>query len=77
MARRPNIEEALKHVSSRYELVHAAAKRVSQLLEQGEDIFIRSKQTGELIKKTFQAIEDIASGKVRVVKLSKEGKQNG
>ena len=33
MSRRPNIEEALKKVSSRYELVHAAAKRVKQLGE--------------------------------------------
>ena len=73
MSRRPNIEEALKKVSSRYELVHAATKRVKQLLERGEDIFIRDKTKGELIKKTFQAIEDIAHGKVRVVKLKKEG----
>lgn len=71
MSRRPSIEEALKKVSSRYELVHAAAKRVSQLLERGEDIFIRDKTRGELIKKTFQAIEDIAQGKVQVVKLKR------
>lgn len=69
MSRRPNIEEALKKVSSRYELVHAAAKRARQLLERGEDIFIRDKTKGELIKKTFQAIEDIAQGKVYVVRL--------
>ncbi len=71
MSRRPNIEEALKKVSSRYELVHAAAKRVKQLLERGDDIFIRDKTTGELIKKTFQAIEDIAQGKVQVIKIKK------
>ncbi len=76
MSRRPNIEEALKKVSSRYELVHAAAKRVSQLLERGEDIFIRDKKTGQLIKKTFQAIEDIAEGKVRVVKVRRQ-EENG
>lgn len=68
MSRRPNIEEALKHVSSRYELVHAAAKRVKQLLEGSEDIFIRDKTRKELIKKTFYAIEEIAQGKVRVIK---------
>lgn len=71
MSRRPNIEEALKKVSSRYELVHAAAKRVKQLLEEREDIFIRDKTKKELLKKTFYAIEEIAQGKVQVIK--KEG----
>ncbi len=66
MSKRPDIENALKHVGSRYELVHAAVKRTRQLLEEGEDFFIRGER--ELIKKTFQAIEDIASGKVKVVK---------
>jgi len=66
MSKRPDIENALKHVSSRYELVHAAVKRTLQLLEEGEDFFIRGER--ELIKKTFQSIEDIASGKVKVVK---------
>ncbi|MCS7262620.1 MAG: DNA-directed RNA polymerase subunit omega [Aquificaceae bacterium] len=77
MDRRPRLEEALKKVSSRYELVHACAKRVRQLMEQGEDIFIRDKARGELIKKTFQAIEDIAQAKVRVVKLKKGSQENG
>ena len=67
MSKRPDIENALKQVGSRYELVHAAVKRTRQLLEEGEDFFIRGER--ELIKKTFQAIEDIASGKVKVVKM--------
>ena len=66
MSKRPDIENALKHVSSRYELVHAAVRRTRQLLEEGDDFFIRGER--ELIKKTFQAIEDIASGRVRVVR---------
>jgi len=66
MSKRPDIENAMKQVSSRYELVHAAVKRTRQLLEEGEDFFIRGER--ELIKKTFQAIEDIASGKVKVVR---------
>ncbi|MFN7064669.1 MAG: DNA-directed RNA polymerase subunit omega [Aquificaceae bacterium] len=73
MSRRPNIEEALKRVSSRYELVHATAKRVEQLLEQSDDIFIRDKTKKDLIKKTFQAIEDIAQGKVQVIRIRKNG----
>ncbi|MFN3599019.1 MAG: DNA-directed RNA polymerase subunit omega [Aquificaceae bacterium] len=64
MSRRPSIEKALKKVSSRYELVHAAAKRVEQLLERSNDIFLLDKNRKELIKKTFQAIEDIAQEKV-------------
>ena len=66
MSKRPDIESALKQVSSRYELVHAAVRRTLQLLGEGEDFFIRGER--ELIKKTFQSIEDIASGKVKVVK---------
>ena len=66
MARRPDIEKALMKVSSRYELVHAAVKRTLQLLEEGDDFFIRGER--ELIKKTFQAIEDIAADRVKVVR---------
>ncbi len=66
MSKRPDIENAMKQVSSRYELVHAAVKRTLQLLEDGDDFFIRGER--ELIKKTFQSIEDIAKGKVKVVK---------
>jgi len=68
MSKRPDIENAMKHVSSRYELVHAAVKRTLQLLEDGDDFFIRGDR--ELIKKTFQSIEDIAQGKVKVIKES-------
>ena len=66
MSKRPDIQNAMKQVSSRYELVHAAIKRTLQLLEEGDDFFVRGER--EFIKKTFQAIEDIASGKVKVVK---------
>jgi len=66
MSRRPNIEDALKQVGSRYELVHAAVKRTLQLLQEGEDFFIRGER--ELIKKTFQSIEDIAQGRAEVVR---------
>ncbi len=67
MAKRPDIERAMKKVSSKYELVHAAVKRTLQLLEEGDDFFVRSER--ELIKKTFQAIEDIASDRVKVEKV--------
>ena len=72
MSRRPKIEDALKRVESRYELVHAAIKRTLQILEEGEDFFIRTQEG--LMKKTFKAIEDIAEGKVKVVRRKEENK---
>ncbi len=72
MSRRPKIEEALEKVESRYELVHAAIKRTLQILEEGEDFFVRTEEG--LIKKTFKAIEDIAEGKVKVIRREEENK---
>ena len=72
MSRRPNIEKALEQVSSRYELVHAVAKRVEQLLQEGEDIFIRDNAKKKMIKKTFHALEELAQGKVKVKKVKVE-----
>ncbi len=70
MSRRPKIEEALEKVESRYELVHAAIKRTLQILEEGEDFFVRTEEG--LVKKTFKAIEDIAEGKVKVIRREEE-----
>ena len=64
---RPSIEKALEKVSTKYELVHAAAKRVKQLLKEYDEFIIREGRKGELKKLTFKAIEDIAEGKVRVI----------
>ncbi len=68
MSERPNIEEALKRVSSRYELVLATAKRALHLMKDSDDIFVRDRVKGKMVKKTFQAIQDVASGKVRIVR---------
>ncbi len=68
---RPPIEEALKKVSTKYELVHAAAQRVKQLLKEHNEFIIREGRKGELKKLTFKAIEDIAEGRVRVISLHK------
>ena len=72
MSRRPKIEEAMDKVESRYELVHAAIKRTLQILEDGEDFFIRTEEG--LVKKTFKAIEDIAEGKVKVIRREEKNK---
>ncbi|HIC09565.1 MAG TPA: DNA-directed RNA polymerase subunit omega [Aquificales bacterium] len=66
---RPPIEKALEKVSTKYELVHAAAKRVKQLLKEYDEFIIREGRKGEIKKLTFKAIEDIAEGKVRVISL--------
>jgi DNA-directed RNA polymerase subunit omega len=68
---RPPIEEALKKVSTKYELVHAAAQRVKQLLKEQDEFIIREGRKGELKKLTFKAIEDIAEGKVKVISFHK------
>ncbi len=70
MSRRPKIEEAMKKVESRYELVHAAVKRTLQLLQEGEDFFVTRGE--ENLKKTFAAIEDIAEDKVKVIRKKEE-----
>ena len=64
---RPPIEKALEKVSTKYELVHAAAKRVKQLLKEYDKFIIREGRKGEIKKLTFKAIEDIAEGRVRVI----------
>jgi DNA-directed RNA polymerase subunit omega len=66
---RPPIEKALKKVSTKYELVHAAAQRVKQLLKEGKDFLQYDIRTGQIKKLTFKAIEDIAEGKVKVISL--------
>lgn len=70
MSRRPKIEKAMERVESRYELVHAALRRTLQILEEGEDFFVRTEEG--LVKKTFQAIEDIAEGKVKIIRREGE-----
>ena len=70
-AGRPPIGAALTKVSTKYELVHAAAQRVKQLLKEKEEFIIREGKKGELKKLTFKAIEDIAEGRVKVISLSK------
>ncbi len=64
MSLRPNIYEALKKVNNKYELVHAAVKYTEKLMQDDDSSFIRGKR--ELIKKTFYAINRLASGDVEI-----------
>ncbi|MEZ0324118.1 MAG: DNA-directed RNA polymerase subunit omega [Hydrogenothermaceae bacterium] len=66
MSQRPLIEEALKKVKSRYELVHAASKLAIELYETGAETYVT--EEGIPLKKTVIAIDEIATGKAKIVR---------
>lgn len=66
MSQRPLIEEALKKVKSRYELVHAASKLAIDLYETGAETYIT--EEGIPLKKTVIAIDEIATGKAKIIR---------
>ncbi|ACO04505.1 MAG TPA: DNA-directed RNA polymerase subunit omega [Persephonella sp.] len=68
MNKRPLIEQALKRVNNRYELVHAAAKLAKDLYETGAESYVT--EEGIPLKKTVISINEIAKG--RAVILRKE-----
>lgn len=66
MGQRPLIEQALKKVKSRYELVHAASKLAIELYETGAETYIT--EEGIPLKKTVTAIDEIATDKAKIVR---------
>lgn len=66
MSQRPLIEQALKKVKSRYELVHAASKLAIELYETGAETYIT--EEGTPLKKTVIAIDEIATDKAKIVR---------
>ena len=64
--KRPLIEEALKKVNNRYELVHAASKLAKRLYETGAESYLT--EEGVPLKKTVIAINEIASGKAIILR---------
>ncbi|MCX7738866.1 MAG: DNA-directed RNA polymerase subunit omega [Hydrogenothermaceae bacterium] len=66
MSQRPLIEQALKKVKSRYELVHAASKLAIELYETGAETYIT--EEGIPLKKTVIAIDEIATDKAKIVR---------
>lgn len=66
MGQRPLIEQALKKVKSRYELVHAASKLAIELYETGAETYIT--EEGIPLKKTVIAIDEIATDKAKIVR---------
>lgn len=61
---RITIEDCLKRVTNRYELVHLAAKRVKQLRE-GQDPLVKSRN-----KDIVTALREVAAGKIKHVQAS-------
>ncbi len=68
MSRRPLIEQALKRVNNRYELVHAAAKLAKELYETGAESYVT--EEGVPLKKTVIAIDEIAKGRAIIIRKS-------
>lgn len=68
MGRRPLIEEALKKVRNRYELVHAASKLAKRLYETGAESYVT--EEGVPLKKTVIAIDEIAKGRATIIRTS-------
>ena len=56
---RTTVEDCLKHVENRYELVHLAIKRVRQLKD-GADAIVSTKN-----KNIVNALREIATGKIK------------
>ncbi len=70
MGSRPLIEEALKRVNNRYELVHAAAKLAKRLYETGAESYVT--EEGIPLKKTVIAINEIAKGRAIIIRPSEK-----
>ncbi len=66
LSKRPPIQEALKKVNNRYELVHAAAKLAKRLYETGAESFVN--EEGIPLKKTVIAIDKIAKGEAIIIR---------
>lgn len=58
---RVTIEDCLKHVNNRFELVHLAAGRVRQVRE-GSDLLIPRSKNGDVVT----VLREIAAGRIKV-----------
>ncbi|WP_300461156.1 DNA-directed RNA polymerase subunit omega [Desulfobacula sp.] len=63
---RVTIEDCLKNVDNRFELVHLAAKRVRQIRE-GADLLVKSSKNGDVVT----VLREIAANRI-VAKKKKE-----
>jgi len=64
---RVTIEDCLKHVENRFELVHLAAKRVRQLYKGAPVLLTERVKNKEIVV----ALREIAAGKISAVKPKK------
>ena len=58
---RVTIEDCLKNVNNRFELVHLAAKRVRQVRE-GSDLLVQRSKNGDVVT----VLREIAAGRIKV-----------
>ena len=58
---RVTIEDCLKNVNNRFELVHLAAKRVRQVRE-GSDLMVGPSKNGDVVT----VLREIAAGRIKV-----------
>ncbi len=58
---RVTIEDCLKNVNNRFELVHLAARRVRQVRE-GSDLLVPRSKNGDVVT----VLREIAAGRIRV-----------
>ena len=63
---RVTVEDCLRFVNNRYELVHLCTKRTRQLFR-GADRLVQSKNN-----EVVTALREIAAGKVRLIPLEQE-----
>lgn len=68
---RVTIEDCLKNVNNRFELVHLAARRVRQVRE-GADLLIPRSKNGDVVT----VLREIAAGRIRVAPPEPDTKQS-
>lgn len=68
---RVTIEDCLKNVNNRFELVHLAAARVRQVRE-GSDLLIPRSKNGDVVT----VLREIAAGRIKVAPPEPDTKQS-
>lgn len=68
---RVTIEDCLKNVNNRFELVHLAARRVRQVRE-GSDLLVQRSKNGDVVT----VLREIAAGRIKAAPPEPDTKQS-
>jgi DNA-directed RNA polymerase subunit omega len=68
---RVTIEDCLKNVNNRFELVHLAARRVRQVRE-GADLLVQRSKNGDVVT----VLREIAAGRIKVAPPEPDTRQS-